>query len=95
MTLLLALDEYLEPPEIVILRGEAAPLQSWQRELARLYAPRRLVLAVPGDAADLPPALADKPASPSRVVAYICRGTTCSAPIDSLAALAGALNPVR
>jgi hypothetical protein len=45
-----------------------------------------MVLAIPADAADLPPALADKTphAGP---VAYVCTGSTCSAPLDSLAAL--------
>ena len=56
-------------------------------ELAKLYAPRRLVLAIPADASDLPPALKNK-APKGEAIAYICRGTTCSAPIDSLSALA-------
>ena len=36
---------------------------------------------------DLPPALKDK-APQGDAIAYICRGTTCSAPIESLSALA-------
>jgi uncharacterized protein YyaL (SSP411 family) len=93
MTLLNALDEYLKPPEIVVLRGEAEKIDTWQRELARLYAPRRLVLGVPSGSVELPPALADKLAPASGVAAYVCVGMTCSAPIDSLAALASALKP--
>ncbi len=86
VSLLLALEELLDPPEIVVLRGEARRIEDWRRELAQLYAPHRLVLAIPSDAADLPPALADKTprAGP---VGYVCRGSTCSAPLDSLDAL--------
>jgi uncharacterized protein len=91
MSLLTALEELLHPPETVILRGAPAPLESWRRELGKAYAPRRLVLAIPAEAKDLPPGLADK-APRGEVVAYLCRGSTCSAPIDSLAALSGELH---
>jgi uncharacterized protein YyaL (SSP411 family) len=47
MSLLEALDEYLNPPEIVIVREHSAERGSWQRELGRLYAPRRLVFTIP------------------------------------------------
>jgi uncharacterized protein len=92
VSLLGALDELLSPPEIVILRGEARTIEGWRSQLARRYAPRRLVLAIPAEAADLPPALADKTprAGPA---AYICRGSTCSAPLDSLDALIERLHP--
>ena len=86
VSLLGALEEVLQPPEILILRGTAAVIEGWRAELARLYAPHRLTLAIPADASGLPPALADKPAQ-GEAVAYICRGSTCSAPIDSLEAL--------
>ncbi|MBS0365048.1 MAG: thioredoxin domain-containing protein [Proteobacteria bacterium] len=48
--LLDALEDLLNPPEIVILRGEAAAIETWRADLARLYAPRRLVLAIPAEA---------------------------------------------
>jgi uncharacterized protein YyaL (SSP411 family) len=86
-SLLLALEEILNPSEIVILRGPSEGIEAWRRELAKVYAPRRLVLAIPADATDLPPALKDK-AAQTGVIAYLCRGTTCSAPINSLSALA-------
>jgi len=90
-TLLTALDELLNPPETLILRGPQAEITSWARELHKLYAPRRIVLAVPDDAEDLPPALADK-ISHDTAVAYVCKGSTCSAPIDSLG---GLINKLR
>jgi uncharacterized protein YyaL (SSP411 family) len=85
-SLLDALQEVLWPPQIIILRGEAAAIEAWRLELAKQYAPGRLVLALPADAADLPPALAQKrPRGPA--VAYVCSGSTCSEPIESLPAL--------
>ena len=58
-SLLVALEEVLQPTEIVILRGEAAATRRVGAASSRaLYAPRRLVLAIPADATGLPPALA-------------------------------------
>jgi uncharacterized protein len=85
-SLLLALDEYLTPPETIIMRGAQAEIDQWSRELAKLYAPRRIVLAIGSDTAGLPPALAGK-ASRGPAVAYICRGNVCSSPIESLSTL--------
>src|SRR5690606_29024946 len=59
-TLLGALEEWLSPPEIIVLRGEAPHLGDWQRELSKVYAPHRLVLAIASDARDLPAALDEK-----------------------------------
>jgi uncharacterized protein YyaL (SSP411 family) len=86
VSLLLALEELLDPPEIVVLRGESLTIEGWRSELVRLYAPHRLLLAIPEDVTDLPPALADKTprAGP---VGYVCQGSSCSAPLDSLDAL--------
>jgi uncharacterized protein YyaL (SSP411 family) len=89
-SLLMALDEFTEPPTIVVLRGATDDLAVWRTELDKLYEPRRLVLAVPDDAQDLPVALADKRPQ-AATVAYLCRGTTCSAPLATLGELVRAL----
>ena len=86
-TMLVALDEFLEPPEIVIIRGVTAEAEAWQRALARAYSPRRLVVAIPSDETELPEALSGKRAR-DRTLAYVCRGPVCSAPIFELEALA-------
>ncbi|HEY5101891.1 MAG TPA: thioredoxin domain-containing protein [Steroidobacteraceae bacterium] len=86
-SLLLALEELLAPTEVVILRGASGSIAAWQRELAKTYAPRRLVLAISSGATHLPPALEAKSAQ-ADAIAYICRGMTCTAPIASLSALA-------
>jgi uncharacterized protein YyaL (SSP411 family) len=81
-----ALEEYLHAPVIVILRGQPGPLAQWRAELQRLYLPRVSVIAIPADAADLPAALASKPAQ-GEIVGYLCRGMQCEAPSSNLAAL--------
>jgi len=92
-TLLNALDELLNPPQTIVLRGDESQITTWAKELHKLYAPRRLILAVPAAAQGLPPALAEKtfPATSRGAVAYVCHGSTCSAPIDSLSGLVNRL----
>ena len=79
-SLLTALEEALNPPEIIFLRGRLPELDTWRLQIAALYAPRRLVLAIPDDAAGLPAALASK-AARGALIAYHCRGSVCDAPI--------------
>src|SRR5688572_4357481 len=71
-----ALDEFLDPVEILIIRGDAADAESWRRQLVQNYAPRRMVVAIPADATGLPEALTAKRAL-VRTVAYVCRGPVC------------------
>ena len=85
-SLLDALEEHLIATQIVVLRGPIEVIGEWQRELARLYAPRRMVLAVPADEPNLHPALAAKPSSEAGL-AYLCSGSSCGSPTTSLAAL--------
>ena len=46
-TLLSALEELSHPPETIILRGDKSQITTWAQELHKLFAPRRMVLAVP------------------------------------------------
>ncbi|MEQ1800794.1 MAG: thioredoxin domain-containing protein [Gammaproteobacteria bacterium] len=89
-SLLNALDEYLQPPELIVLRGDPGDTGVWAATLGAAYNPRRLVFAIPPDAGPLPAGLESKTPSNSAtpVVAYVCRGMTCENPIDSLATLA-------
>jgi hypothetical protein len=89
--MLQALEEYLEPVEIIVIRGEAAAIGEWSRSLGAQYAPRRMVIAIPSDAGGLPDSLASK-LPRGAAVAYICRGPVCSEPVDSLAGLLAALS---
>jgi len=83
--LVIALEEQLEPPATVIVRGAEPALASWVQAMGREYLPGTMVLAVPEGLRDLPPVL-DKPASVS-VNAWLCRGVTCLPPIASVDAL--------
>jgi len=86
-TLLDALDEQLEPPEVVVLRGEGVDLGKWLERATARYAPRRLSLAIPAGATGLPAGLAERRAPASGCLAYVCRGTHCDAPIADWPAL--------
>jgi hypothetical protein len=83
MSSLNALADRAAPMQILIIRGEAAQAERWSRELGALYAPTRMIFAIAKDAAELPPALADKPAGAS-TTAYLCTGMACSAPLNDL-----------
>ncbi|HEY5808007.1 MAG TPA: thioredoxin domain-containing protein [Povalibacter sp.] len=83
--MLIALEEHIDPPQIVIIRGEDA--HDWRDQLAQIYAPRRLVFAIPDTAGNLPESLAAKKGLEG-TVAYVCHGMTCSEPLRTLAALA-------
>jgi uncharacterized protein YyaL (SSP411 family) len=80
MSLVNALEDFLTSVQILIIRGNAPEIQRWAAELGALYSPTRMIFAIPGDAADLPPALAAKQAM-AGTVAYVCTGMVCSAPL--------------
>ena len=88
VSLLTALEEYTQHPEIIIIRGPSDEIARWRDSAARLYAPRRLVFAIDADTADLPGALAERKAEPGKTIAYRCTGSQCSLPLDSWEALA-------
>ena len=86
VSLATALDEHLQPPTLVILRGERDTVAAWQRALGRVYRPATLVIGVPlpapGEMSGLP-AVLDKPAAAdgAAVNAWVCRGVRCLPPI--------------
>ncbi len=92
VTLLTALEEYVEHPEIIVMRGDADEIARWRNAAAKLYAPRRLVFAIPRDEQSLPGALADRAAMDDETVAYRCLGTHCELPVTSWEALAANLS---
>jgi len=88
MSLIAALEDYLKPLQILILRGPEAT--RWEHALAARYAPSRMVFAIPQDTPELPAAIAAKPPQ-APAVAYLCTGTSCSAPFTRLEDLQRAL----
>ncbi|MEA3639476.1 MAG: thioredoxin domain-containing protein [Lamprobacter sp.] len=93
-TLLMALDEQLSPPEIMVIRGgtsaEATDLEQWQAVAQQDHAPRRLTLVIPAEVKALPAVLAAMQPG-ERVRAYRCRGTRCEAPIERIESFREAL----
>jgi uncharacterized protein YyaL (SSP411 family) len=89
LSLIAALEDYLKPLQILILRGPEAP--RWAHALAGRYAPSRMVFAIPADTPGLPAAIAAK-ALQGQAVGYLCTGTSCSAPFTRLEDLERALD---
>jgi uncharacterized protein YyaL (SSP411 family) len=82
-SLLLALEESLFPLQTVVIRGADAATTDWQSLATRPYAPRRLTLTIPETVEPLPGQLGER--SPrGEVVAYVCSGHTCSAPLTDI-----------
>ena len=87
--LLTALEEQVQAPELIILRGDADATDEWRQALRDGFHPWRQVYAIPLHAKQRPPYL---PAlAPLGPVAYICSHSSCSTPIDSLDGLQAAL----
>ena len=88
VSLLTTLEEYLSPPEIIVIRGPSDEINRWQQAADAMYAPRRLVLAIDDAETNLPGALAARRPAADGTVAYRCQGTECSLPITTWEALA-------
>jgi uncharacterized protein len=87
MSVVNALEDFLASTQILIIRGDALRVERWSASLSALYAPTRMIFAIPRDAAELPSALAAKRAT-AGTVAYVCAGMTCSAPLNDLESIA-------
>jgi uncharacterized protein len=92
VSLLAALEEYLDHPEIVVIRGDPDDVSRWRDSASKVYAPRRLVFAIGRDEIDLPGALSDRAPVEGETVAYRCLGTHCEMPVTTWEALAGQLS---
>jgi len=88
--LLVAVDEYLHPTQTIVLRGEVDALPAWQQRCRERYAPRRLTLAIPDSAKELPGILAQR-TNLGSVTAYICSGHSCREPLTAFSGFVTAL----
>jgi len=95
VSLITALEEYLTPPETIVIRGPAREVDTWRDTAAEIYAPSRLVFAIDAEARDLPGALAERQAVDDQTVAYRCLGSHCSLPITSLDAFVKELSELN
>ncbi len=89
-SMLMALEEQLYAPEVIILRGTEPELSQWQAVAARHYAPRRICIAIDHKETQLAGLLV-QPSKDGETIAYICKDSQCLAAIDELTAFKEAL----
>ena len=83
-TLLHNLELALDEPEAIVIRGRSMDeIREWKRRVDAGFNPRRLTFGIPADETGLPGALAER-APRGDVVAYVCQGTHCLAPIAKI-----------
>jgi hypothetical protein len=87
-----AVEEQLEPPELVIIRAGHDEKQDWLKPLQEQYSPRRLVLFINRQFDISNPLLEAKAPATEHSLAYLCTGQTCLPPIDSVSGLMEMLN---
>ena len=88
--LLLGLEEYLYPPDTVVIRG-SGDLTQWRDSATRGYHPRRMVFAIPDEAGNALPGLLAERSAASCNTAWVCKGTGCQPPVTDLDTLVALL----
>ena len=82
-----ALAEFLTPPTLVILRGEASKLKAWRVEIQQNYFPHHLFFYLDESVKDLPQTL-QRPMPQNNVEkdvnAWVCKGVVCSPSCNDL-----------
>ena len=81
--LLFALDEILNPPSILVIRGSNDECIQWQQESDKHYQLNKLVFSIPTTATNLPGTLNERKAK-NIPIAYACTGTSCKPPISDI-----------
>jgi uncharacterized protein YyaL (SSP411 family) len=81
-TLVQALEEQLQAPTIVVLRGPQTRLGAWCEAVDAAYRPGVYALAIPNGTGVLPPTLAHP--ETDAVNAWICRGVNCLPPLADI-----------
>jgi uncharacterized protein len=72
-SLLLGLKDYLEPRQLIIIRGNKEEIKTWQDDA---QGSGRYIFAIPSDSLNLPGSLAEKKARATSC-AYVCQGLHC------------------
>ncbi len=83
-SLLACLEDINSPPESIIIRGNAENANSWQLACQDDYNPNRMVYMIPTSATNLPEAISSKFSENDNTRAFICQGTSCLAPIETI-----------
>ncbi len=82
-----ALEEHLYPPQTIIVRGEKKEMQAWETEMNSFPHPRRLIFYIADTEINLTGLLKDKAMQPGKTIAYVCSGTQCHEPVNSIEGL--------
>ncbi|MBH98358.1 MAG: thioredoxin domain-containing protein [Rhodospirillaceae bacterium] len=91
-SMLEALQSLVHPPELIIIRGtQGHKLNKWKQYVSTGYQPRRKSFAISSEETNLPEFLAQRKPR-GEIVAYICQGTNCKAPITDFNQFTAALN---
>jgi uncharacterized protein YyaL (SSP411 family) len=88
-SLLMALEEWLVPPELVVVDGPANEHATFRAVLAERFRPATLSIFIAGDTTGMPPPLRHPGADSAQ--AWVCRGTSCLPPINDPAELRATL----
>jgi uncharacterized protein YyaL (SSP411 family) len=89
-----ALQNWVSPPELILIRGPSTDRELWLNECRAVYAPDRKAFFITYEDSRHIPDQLPKLASleqQSRSTAYICQGLSCSLPITSIDELITAL----
>lgn len=84
-----ALEEFLSPPTLVIVRGEAKKMETWRSEMNQVYRPNHLFFYLDETIKDLPKTL-QRDCSDD-VNAWVCKGVVCLPVVDNLQQLSTVL----
>ncbi len=79
-SLVMAMEEYLYPPRIIIIRGDPKSAREWTRPLLDQYLPGTMIMTIPSNEGNLPGILNNLKYA-QETTAYICQGVSCSPPI--------------
>ena len=88
-SLLMALEETLEPTCVTVIRGPAEALAVWRSALSKGFHPATLRIFLADNVTTLPESLA-KPVT-GHVNAWVCQGVTCLPPISTISQLEAVL----
>ena len=86
-SLLLALDTYLAPGDMLIIRTQAENFSEWRAAAGKNYNPKQRTYIIPADDANLPEMLS-RHQSAGGGSAWLCRQFECLPPVESPEALA-------
>lgn len=84
-----ALEDFLSPPTMVIVRGPARKMEIWRSEINQEYHPHHLFFYLDETAKDLPQTFQRDYSDD--VNAWICKGVVCLPVVDNLQQLSAAL----